>query len=232
MNINHFLEGLTWVWIIGGILLLPLNSFVGTFLISIWLKIDPKTWLERVMAPSWILQIIWNLIFFSISSFLGSTETGKISYTLVRKTEARADAMRPTKKTWEYHFYSNNGKTEIPNDSEQATPFQKLLEASNPIGLEENQAYGVNLMVKLDDLSEKEVRAYIDQYNTAHGDNPVLGFFISVIYAVACPFLCMLGEAFVIAFVVFCFSNPLLAAVIYGPIIYRLGKAGAFKGAY
>jgi hypothetical protein len=265
MNIDHFLEGFTWVWIIGGILLLPLNSFVGTFLICLWLKIDPKTWLERVMTPSWILQIVWNLIFFSIS-LLGSTalesEKGKITYTLTRGemenwggdekiANGKYALWHFNPNVWNFHFYheTDKGKTEIDNFSEEATPFQKayievgIKEGLNPEGLHDvvfsdgSVAHGdgdkIEKRIAFDALSEDEARAYIEHYNTPHPVNYFFsGLLPMIIGAVIAPFLWISGEAFVIGFIAFCLGCPLLAAAIYGPIIYKIGKAGAFKGAY
>jgi len=257
---NTFCEVVVWIWIIIGILLLPVNSFVGTFLISIWLKIDTDTWLHRVMIPSWILQIVWNLVVFSIL-LLGSTalesEKGKITYTLTRGTweNWNVDKTLPPNHfnpdVWDFHFYKETakGKTEIDPFSEEATPFQKAYSESgiekglDPEGLKDvvfsdgSVAHSdggiIDKIIAFDNLSEDEARAYIDRYNTPH---PV-GFFFSgifpmIIVSVLAPFVWMIGEAFVIAFIVFCFSNPLLAAAVYGPIVYKLGKAGAFKGAF
>jgi hypothetical protein len=249
MNINHFMEGLTWVWVICGILLLPLNSFVGTFFICLWLKIKPETWLERVMTPSWILQILWNLVFFSIGLLCSTAlenDKGKITYTLTRN-QISLDS-----NVWDFHFYreTDKGKTEIDTYSEEATPFQKayvgLASGSegglDPKGLHDVE-YSDGSVLKVEEegtagkriafnaLSEAEARTYIDHYNIPHPVNYFFsGLLPMIVGAVIFPFLWMLGEAFVIAFIAFCFANPILAATIYGPIaIGILNTLGIFS---
>jgi hypothetical protein len=258
--INHFMEGLTWVWIICGILLLPLNSFVGLSLIPLWLKIDSEVWLKRVVIPSWILQIAWNLVFFSIGLLCSTAlenEKGKITYTLTQGRqenwgvgEGKYALWHFNPDVWDFHFYreTDKGKTEIDTYSEEATPFQKAYGDTNT-GLDPEGLYNVRYsdgsllnvkeadrtgrIVAFDNLSEEEARAYIEHYNAPH---PARHFFEGIlpmiVGAVLAPFAWIFGEAFVIAFIVFCFSNPLLAAIVYGPIIYGIGKAGAFKSAY
>jgi hypothetical protein len=216
----------TWVWISGGILLIPLNSFTGTFLICLWLKIEPETWLERVMIPSWILQVIWNLVYFSVS-LLGSTalgsEKGKITYTLIRGRQENwgGDEKIANGKyaiwhfnpdVWDFHFYHD--KTEIDTYSEEATPFQKayinndsgldpkgLRDAVYPDGsVAHSDGEKVEKILAFDALSENEARAYIEGYNTPHPGSHFLNGILPVIIAsFLAPFALAVPEALIIA---------------------------------
>jgi hypothetical protein len=219
---NTFLEFLTNIWMIGGFLLLPFNSLAAGFLICLKFQLNYGSWL-LVVKKLWILQIVWNLLFFSISVFTHDAAKSKITYTLTRVAASRE------RTEWEYHFYDEK-KEEIANGSREATPFQKRLEASNPIGIEDEEGYGVNLKLKLDDLPYEEACQFIDNFNAKHRDfTPFQDVCYVIIFSAICPFLYTFSEAFVIGSIGLIITNPLLGAAIYGPTIYRFWKAGVFK---
>jgi hypothetical protein len=222
-----FLDFLSHLWFYGGILLIPFNSFTIGYLICVFLNLKYDIWV-KAMERLWIFQIIWNLLFFSTATFLYNGERAKISYTV---TPASGST---TETEWAYHFYDNRGR-EIADDSEQATPFQKLISASNPIGLDladgyhDLDDYGISLQGKLNALSSDEVRGLIDRYNAQH-DTPPLNRIACVLGAsLISPFLIIFPEALILG-TIFCFlkwpiSTSILMGTVFGPSIYKIAKA-------
>ena len=253
-----FFEVFTWIWIIGGILLLPFNSLFCGFLICTKCKLDMDRWFGIVKGV-WVLQIVWNLVFFSIS-LCGSTaleaEKGKITYTLTRGEmenigigDGKYAIWKFNPDVWDFHFYKETakGKTEIDPFSEEATPFQKaywetgIEKGLDPEGLP-NVRYSDGSLLKVreadktgkiiafDACSEEEARAYIDRYNTPHPASFFFsGIFPLIIVSVIAPFLYTFAEALVLSAILLIISNPLLATAVYGPTIYRLFRVGAFR---
>jgi hypothetical protein len=141
--IHNFNNVLLLIWFIGGILLLPFNSvIVGSSVAGIY-KIEQDRWWQ-ICRPIWALQMVWNLVFFSISLSLGYTEkeqkAKEITYTLTRGrphlyagVEGGSGEYAPkysiNPDEWDWHFYRQTakGKKEIDDLSEEATPFQKAI---------------------------------------------------------------------------------------------------------
>jgi hypothetical protein len=206
---------LSTVWFIGGILLIPFNSLTLGGLICLYFNLDYDRWQERVKAL-WALQIVWNLIFIYICVILaGAVGAGKgrITYDLV----ATHPDDYPDLNIWEYRFYyeKDGAYTPIANDSKEATPFQKTMEATGYISEEEgldpeglhggkNDTSQSWLKGKFNELSEAEARAYIDRYNSTHGhENPALEYFAyPLIFAFVAPFLITFPEAVIIAIII------------------------------
>src|SRR5258707_6264601 len=118
MNTHAFLEVFTWIWIIGGILLLPFNSLISGGLFCLKFGINHDAWF-RFVKKLWVLQIAWNLVFLFTSLFLGYAEKGKITYTLTQLTIPPLTEYDHGIEKWAYHFYSETakGKIEISEDS-------------------------------------------------------------------------------------------------------------------
>jgi hypothetical protein len=241
-----FFEVFTWIWIIGGILLLPFNSLFCGFLICTKCQLNMDRWFG-IVKGIWVLQIVWNLVFFSIS-LCGSTaiEAGKskVTYTLTQETD-RTDG----EQTWKYHFYRpGSPATEISDEAEDATPFQKAYNDTNfqsdglpskglircrfPDGsiAPSDDHDRLGKIIAFNNLSEEEARTYIDLVNTPHPTSFFFsGIFPMIIVSVIAPFLYTFAEALVLSAILLIISNPLLAAAVYGPTIYRLFRVGAFR---
>ena len=136
--LHNFNNILGFIWFVGGLLLLPFNSaIIGILVFGIWRKMEYNEWVH-ICRPIWALQMVWNLIFFSIGfSFhhiQESEETNKISYTLTEEILPENYSHDPdfTKK-WNWHFYRNTdkGQVEIDDHSKDATPFQKAFYADD-----------------------------------------------------------------------------------------------------
>src|SRR5260221_2605490 len=205
MNTHAFLEVFTWIWIIGGILLLPFNSLISGGLFCLKFGIDHDAWF-RFIKKLCVLQIAWNLVFLFTSLFLGYAEKGKITYTLTR-TQPDLDL---NVHIWDYQFYCETakGKTEISEDDPKATPFQKAMfatgygEGLDPKGLHvptriDNltgkpdyvDTSSTYLRYKFYELSYDEASAYIDRYNAIHNTNPVQDIMLVIVSAVVAPFI-------------------------------------------
>jgi hypothetical protein len=241
--ITHTLDVLAWIWIIGGILLLPFNSLVCAFLICTKFQLNFDFWMG-IVKRIWVLQIVWNLVFFSFSLLFGGaakTEKGPITYTLTQQATTLGD------NEWQFHFYQ--GGKEIKDGSEEATPFQKAYYDTsinfkedgytglNPKGLphivypdgSKTGDSNIDKHIAFDNLSEEEARTYIDACNTVSGTNPLEGIFFTLVASAVCPFLYTFAEAFILAAVLIVIQNPLLGAAIFGPTLFRLWRVGAFK---
>ena len=234
---NTFLEAFAWVWIIGGFLLLPFNSPIVSLLICTRFNLDFDFWMG-IAKRVWVLQIAWNLVFFSLGFFLGTADkAGKAASTTYTLTRNDSNA-------WAFHFYQGN--TEIPIDSKEATPFQKAYEETgiekglDPEGLPDvvypdgsvlrvKEADLVGKIIAFNALSEEEARAYIDRVNKEPGENPFTALLYIAILSAVCPFLYTLAEALILSAILIVVDNPLLGAAIFGPTIFRLWRVGAFK---
>jgi hypothetical protein len=204
---------LTWIWFAGGVLLIPFNTLVPGFLLSLRFGIDYAVWIRWVKL-SWVCQIIWNIVFFSASLILGYAETGKVEYSL-KRTHPEGF---PELNVWTYRFYSN-GK-EIADDSEKATPFQRDMEATGY-----QPQISIMKAADFNELSYFDARAYIDQYNAAHGSTAFEDVLVAVGAAVVFPFLWLLPELF-IAMILAC---PIVSAIVFGPSVLRvLSELGFF----
>lgn len=212
----------------GGVLLIPLNTLFPGFLICLKFNIDYNDWIQCV-KQTWILQIIWNLIFFFTCLSLTSVDEGKIDYSLTRKTDAKWDT-----QSWEYHFYSNGpgGRKEILNDADNVTPFQKAMEETgiekglDLDGLPTNEDDLTAKIVAFNSLSYAKARAYIDKFNTNHGGSLWESVFMNILYAVIFPFLWLIPEL-LIACIIAC---PLISGIVLGPTIIRfLNTLGFFS---
>jgi hypothetical protein len=241
MNTHTLSEFLAWIWIGGGVLLIPFNMLFPSFLASLYFKVDYRTWTNYIKI-SWFLQIIWNLIIFSTGFSLTGAEKGKIDYSLTRKSETNWIPNEPAIQSWEYHFYSNGvgGKKEISTDSNLATPFQEAIAATGWIpegkglsveGLhasrEEIDGGQTGLIGAFNELSYSEARAYIDKYNAAHESTPFGTIFLLIVVAVICPFLWLIPELLIITILM----HPILSAIIFGPSILKVLNAMGFFAA-
>ena len=253
---NTFLETFARVWIIGGFLLLPFNSAVLSFLICIRFNLDFDFWMG-IAKRVWVLQIAWNLVFFSLSLFLGDSEKAEkaasTTYTLTRGKpenwgagEGKYAIEKFNPDVWDFHFYRDN--KEIPIDSKEATPFQKAYEETgiekglDPEGLPDviysdgsvlrvKEADLVGKITAFNALSENGARAYIDRYNKGYDKdtNPIQDVLLILLLSAVCPFLYTFVEALILGAILVVVDNPLLGAAIFGPHIFRLWRIGAFK---